>query len=247
MHFIGRLTLFGLAAALPLAAPAQSQNVFNVAVTPLVVGRTRDSVSLTYTVRVLPGSTDSLAAFVVDAPGTRLHVARPQPRTSWSTMNRFRKRPTAEWMLLENLTTAGSSTPPLAVSGAGVLDIVTYWAQPEAPVPLGETDTPADTVTSTDTIVDLKATMGKTIGIVMPADRSPEGLASRLKSLIGQMCALGWIDNAGVCNSLSVKATPDAQKLAAMQHELDAQRGKHVSEIAYVALTDNVTFLLASL
>jgi hypothetical protein len=197
-------------------------------------------------VRVLPGSTDSLSLFVIDAPGAQLRVVEPSPSSSWATRASFGGRPVAAWMLLEQLTTAGQATPALEVSGTGVLDVVTYWAKPETPWGKGETDTPAADVKKV-AAVDPLGVPGKTIGIVRPPDQSPAGLATRLASLIGQVCTLGWIENRGVCHSLEVKAIPKANRLEAMQHELDAQRGKHVSEQAYLALSDNVRYLLSKL
>ena len=234
-------------AALALAAPAAAQGVFNVQVVPTVGTRAGDVLTVSYVVRVLPGSTDSLSIFLVDAPGTSLQVSEPAPSTAWGTRNRFRKRPVAAWMLLEGLTAAGQETPPLQVSGTGVLGIVPWWAEPEHPLPTLDSDVPADTAAAKDTIVDLRATVGTTIGIVQPADRSEAGVAAQLRASIAQACTLGWIDNEGVCNSLAVKARAEAGALRALQQELDAQRGKHVSEPAYMMLADNVQYLLAKL
>src|ERR1700716_4294038 len=101
-------SILTLVATLVAVTPtARAQGTFRVRVTPRVVSRSGDSLSLSYTVTVLPGSTDSLASFIVDAPGTTLHVVRPAPRTAWTTMIRWRHRGTAEWALLEGLTRAG--------------------------------------------------------------------------------------------------------------------------------------------
>jgi hypothetical protein len=223
-----------------------AQNVFKVQVTPTVVGRSGNVISMRYTVQVMPGSTDSLSLFVIDAPGARLHVVEPTPSTAWATRASFSGRPVAAWMLLEQLTTAGNTTPPLEVSGPGVLGVVSYWAKPDAPWGEGEDDrptVPAAKAASADPV----GVPGKTIGIVVPPDQSPEALASRLGVVIGQACALDWVDNAGVCNSLQVKSKPDRNSLHALQNELDAQRGKHVSEAGYIVLTDNVAYLLSKL
>lgn len=47
-----------------------------------------------------------------------------------------------------------------------------------------------------------------------------------------------WIDNPGVCNSLLAKIRSGAWEAA--RHELDAQRGKHVSPRAYHLLRGNL-------
>jgi hypothetical protein len=76
-------SILTLVATLVAATPtARAQRTFRVSVTPRVVSRSGGSLSLSYTVTVLPGSTDSLASFIVDAPGTTLHVVRPAPPTA---------------------------------------------------------------------------------------------------------------------------------------------------------------------
>src|SRR5476651_1094825 len=146
-----------------LAATSTSvrgQGTFKVKVVPTIVARTADSLSLAYAVTVLPGSTDSLASFLVDAPGTTLHVVPPGARLSRTTANRRGKRGVAEWSPLASLTRAGQSTPRLTVSGRGVLDIVEYWAEPEAPFSDVESDTPADSVSIPDTVIDVHGARG---------------------------------------------------------------------------------------
>lgn len=72
---------------------------------------------------------------------------------------------------------------------------------------------------------------------------------------LSRVCSLGWVNNAGVCNSLEVKLK-EAQTtvlrndsllagnhLNALQNELSAQRGKHVNELAFLLLSTNVRFI----
>ena len=86
---------------------------------------------------------------------------------------------------------------------------------------------------------------GTTVGIVpYPADRSRAALLGRLGRLITQTCTRGWVDNAGICNSLQAKVRSGAT--AALLNELDAQRGKHVNDTAYFLLAGNVRALPAT-
>jgi hypothetical protein len=68
-------------------------------------------------------------------------------------------------------------------------------------------------------------------------------------------CALGWIDSAGVCNSLDAKLRAAKKsiergasgtainQLNAFLNELEAQKGKHVSAAAYELLSVDATFV----
>jgi hypothetical protein len=81
----------------------------------------------------------------------------------------------------------------------------------------------------------------------------------RVLALKHEACRLSWITNQGVCNSLNVKldnarakaitgqAKAAHNQLRAFLHELEAQRGKHVSEDAYQLLAPNVEFLQSRL
>jgi len=238
--------LSAIGALLSANAITQAQGVFKVKVVPKVVSRSADSLSLTYIVSVLPGSTDSLAAFIVDAPGTVLHVVEPKTSTAWTTMNHWRRRGTAEWALLEGLTRAGGSTPALTVSGRGVLDIVEYWAQPDTPRSSEDTDTPADTVTSNDTIVNAIGVRGLTIGIVAPpTDRSPAARIARLDHLITQACDVGWITDSALCARLHAFLQAKTPALLDFLGECARERSKHINENAYLVFSENLRGLVA--
>jgi hypothetical protein len=66
----------------------------------------------------------------------------------------------------------------------------------------------------------------------------------RLSGLLTDVCARGWVDNQGICNSLRVKIQHDETR--ALLNELEAQRGKHVNDLAYFLLAGNVWALPAS-
>lgn len=237
--------MLGLA-AVPFTMHAQGSG-FGVSVKPSVLAVAGDSVTISYIVRVVPSAHDSLTSFMVDAPGVS-RVLMPGAKPEWTVGTRWRLRPVAEWGKLSRLITPGDSTPPLQYTAHGMLDVVQYWAEIDAPLDSLITDTPPDSSLSADTTVTIKGSKGFTIGVgAMPADLSSAALSIRLAGLIDRVCALGWIDNDGVCNSLKAKAKAKSGSLNAMRNELDAQRGKHVSEDAYLLLSFNANALLASL
>src|SRR5476651_2592478 len=107
MRFISLRRAASAATVILLTSAAHAQGVFKVQVTPTIVGRSGDILTMSYGVRVLRGSTDSLSMFLVDGPGTRLKVVEPSPSESWATRSAFQGHPGAAWMLLEELTRAG--------------------------------------------------------------------------------------------------------------------------------------------
>lgn len=221
---------------------------FDVAVVPTLMGVTVDSITLSYVVTVVPTARDSLTSFTVDAPGV-LHVQAPTGVTGWWTSMSWHTRPTAGWGVDSAFVAPGLSTPALTYAARGAVDIVQYWAEVDAPPDTVDTVLASDSIPtppSADTVITLRGATGLTVGVgPMPADLSPDGLAARLANLVTRACGLGWVDDQGVCNSLSVKAKPDSGTLGALLHELDAQRGKHVSEAAYILLSTNARSLLA--
>lgn len=89
------------------------------------------------------------------------------------------------------------------------------------------------------------AVVGATVApTVAPAEVEEETGVVTLIADVDELCALEWIDDEGVCNSLRVKLEqaqasiiadrPAAiHQLQAFLNELDAQRGAHVNENAY--------------
>jgi hypothetical protein len=249
MRFLTMPRLLVLTAMLTAAAGhASAQGNLQVSVKPQVISQTGDSIKLAYTVRVLPASgADSLTQFsVLVARDAR--VDAPTPKANWLVANTYKQRPVASWVYLVRMWGVQDAIPPLTVTARGLLGVVQYWAARREPPDTVVTSLASDTLTMQDTVVDIVGLRGTTVGIVdLPADRSPGALATRLSALIDQLCALGWIDNNGICNSLRVKATAAAGPLNALRNELSAQRGKHVSEEAYTILSQNVAYLVARL
>jgi hypothetical protein len=84
-------------------------------------------------------------------------------------------------------------------------------------------------------------------------------LLASLQAQESSACRMEWIPNAGICNSLGVKlntaaagiardqSTVARNALAAFLSELAAERGKAVSEHAYILLAGNAQYLIARL
>ncbi|MEW6277846.1 MAG: hypothetical protein AB1758_04415 [Candidatus Eremiobacterota bacterium] len=80
-----------------------------------------------------------------------------------------------------------------------------------------------------------------------------------MEALKHEAFQLGWTNSHGIVNNLDVKLqharnhlaqgrTKQAQNvLQAFRHELDAQRGQHVSEDAYQLLSGNADFLVSQI
>ena len=99
----------------------------------------------------------------------------------------------------------------------------------------------------------------KTIGPdILPSDE-PVFSIDRIISLKHEAFSLGWIDNAGIANSLDQKlenakvkisqGNKNAAKniLQAFINELEAQRGKHINDNAFYLLKLNAEFLISKL
>jgi hypothetical protein len=220
---------------------------FGVKVRPTVVAAGGDTVTMSYIVTVAASARDSLALFLVDAPGV-MRVDMPGQKPEWMVRTRWRARPVAEWGKLSRLVLPGDSTPALSFTARGLLDVVQYWAQIDPRADSLIVDVPPDSSLANDSLVTVTGSTGFTLGVTaLPSDMSTGALAARLSSLIARACALGWIDNNGICNSLQVKAKAESGPLNALMHELNAQRGNHVSEAAYTLISQNTSFLLARL
>ena len=238
--------LTAVALATPVAAQKTDSTRFRVDVRPTIVAIRGDTVRVSYVVRNRPESVDTLFGFTVDAPGI-LSVDRPGPRTSWMVSTRWRLRHVASGGTLGQHPLPGQVMPPLTYKAIGLPDIVQYWADRYTdyvpPDTLGDLEPgPSDDSVAIDGVT------GFTVGVgSLPADHGPEALAKRLVGLVERACQLRWIDERGVCNSLQVKVRPRRESLSALHQELDAQRGKHVNETAYVLLVANIDALLKRL
>jgi len=218
---------------------------FSVGVRPSIVAVGGDTVTMSYIVTVLPAAQDSLALFMVDAPGV-MRVSMPGAKPEWMVRTRWRQRPVAEWAKLSRLIVAGDSTPALTFTARGLLGVVQYWAQIDPPPDSLITDIPPDSSVASDTVVTIIGSTGFTVGVTaLPSDLSSSVLVARLAALVDRACGLGWIDNQGICRSLQAKVKTEPGPLHALLNELNAQRGRHVSEAAYILISQNVAYILA--
>jgi hypothetical protein len=223
---------------------------FAVTVQPALIGTVGDSTTLSYVVTVAGTAHDSLTSFVVDAPGVTRVVSPGTWPASW-VGTQWHVRSVAAWGKDSAFILPGASTPPLQFTARGAVGIVQFWAEVHERLETADTLFAADSIarpSSADTTVNIRGVTGYTVGVAaMPSDLSSSALTGRLSGLVDQACALGWIDNHGTCNSLSVKVKAQSGPLGALLNELSAQRGKHVSEAAYILLSTNTQFLLGKL
>ena len=237
-----------LAASVP--AGAQTASLVDVRIEPRLESLADGRQRLSYTVRNAPSSRAELFEFAIESPVPVLVVSAPDPGRM-ATAVRDRSGDIASWGWIEDMPAPGRTVTSLSYEAVGLTGFVRYRALPWTPTPVAgengfvvrdERDALGPRFEGDGT----EYRIGRTVGIVaVPADASDEALRSRLGGLLGEACTLGWIDNRGICNSLRVKLGTQKGGLQAMQHELDAQRGKHVSEAAYALLYPNVSYLLS--
>lgn len=243
-----------IAAALALAAAGRAgaqdaAATLHLDVTPSVQLLDGDRVQVTYTVTNLPSSTDRLFQFSVRSPVPVLELRTPEPADRFAVDTREDDAPVASWGWLTALPAPGETAAPLTYVAQGLPGIVQFRGLRYTDLPEVDESSIADTVVTAPPTFDTPSpdlVFGQTVGVVpFPADASPGALGRSLQALVDQACALGWIDSHGVCNSLRVKATGGAGPLGAFLHELEAQRGKHVSDAAYKLLRPNAEYALA--
>lgn len=159
-----------------------------------------------------------------------------------------------EWLSLDHTTMLpGTTGPRLEYASLGVVGVVQAWALPYVPVP-----TEGDVMSSSD--IEPAPVFVTTIGVVpAPSISSSADLIAFLQTASSNACTMAWISNAGICNSLTQKlaaasaslargdTTTAKHQLGAFENELDAQRGKRVSENAYWLLMTNTTYVLGHL
>ena len=231
---------------LPATLVTPGTSTFHITVDPRLVRSAGDTITMTYTVRVISPASDSLQELLVDAP-TLLRINQPGGDSAWHIGSRIGSRSVAGWGHHTHYFVAGESTPPLPVTSRGLLGIVAFWGWMVVPMDSVISDMPSDNV-GPDTVVDLPGPRGSTVGVVaMPVDLSPAGLAKRLAGLIDESCELGWLGDRSVCAELRVLAKPSVVSLRGLLARLDALRGTRASDPAYLLLTENVRFLLSRL
>ena len=254
MRIVLALGALSLAPGLAQGQTPGTNLVIDVMVTEVAILGNR--VRVEYMLENSVESTEQLFQFSVDAPSPVLSIPRPQPEQDWRARTSYRTRSVARWTVLGEQMAPGDSSPALIFEAVGLPGIVTHRVRGYVPPPpltdMGPVVAPSDPLYE-------NSVLGQTVGIEpFPSDLSPENLVVRLRALTDETCgALGWIDNAGVFNSLRVKLenaersllrgrTNAARgQLEALLNELEAQRGQHVNDSAYWLLRTNAEFALS--
>ena len=234
---------------LPASAGAQMPNI-EVRVDPRVETLAGGRQRVSYTLHNARASQAPVFEFAVESPVTVADATSPDPEHIVTAV-RDRSGDIASWGWIAYQLAPGDGATNLAYEAVGLPGFVRYRVLPFTETPVAGTDgvVMADEVDAIGPRFEgngREFRLGRTVGIVaVPPDASEQALRDRLGGLLGEACSLGWIDSRGVCNSLRVKLRDTKGGLRAMLHELDAQRGKHVSEAAYALLYPNVSYLLS--
>jgi hypothetical protein len=236
------LALAMLAATGALARAQQSAAInLQLDVQPTASFMAGNMTRVAYVVANAPRSTDRLFEFAVRSPVPVWRLEVPRPATRYLGVTREGAENVASWGWLDGMPRPGEVSPVLAYEAIGLPGIVSYRALRYFGV---RADAPGGEELRFDR-AGREYTIGKTVGVVpLPIDLRPVALASRLRRLTDEACALGWIDGVGVCRSLRANARPSARALRAFRRELVEQRGKAVGEAAFALLEPNVDFLL---
>jgi hypothetical protein len=246
-HHIARaaLAIFALT-SLGGTASGQSYPGLTVSVIPTGITTAGATTSITFVTENSTQSQVALEMLVLDAPirpsETVLPPVGPDAdymlRYGYGTMNAvslgflYPLRP-------------GQRQGPFTIRTAGLPAIVPFWVVPDLPVEeITEQTGPVDGLPQGGAFT-LDDRAGLTVGVEpAPADQSVGALTGRLSTLLDGACNLGWVLRPqGVCTSLQVKLREG--QLGAFLNELDAQRGKSVTETAYFLLRANAEYILA--
>ena len=241
----------------PAALIAQGTPGTNIRVSVMVasLSRSGDTTAITYRIANLASSREPLFSFTVELGAAPVHVASPSPLLSWSVSSRHVDRPIAGWAALDtSLVSVGKTSPDLSFRAMGVPGIVDAHVVGWYPLPeLAEDSLNADPDPLVTNAIHIRV-----VGVVA-ADPSASvaSLLSRLGTLLAESCALGWVSNAGICQSLQAKVyaassavlrgDPGAatSQLNALINELNAQRGKQVDDNAYFLLRTNAEYIVS--
>jgi len=199
-----------------------------------------------YVVANAPRSTDRLFEFAVRSPVPVWRLEVPGPSTQYLGATREGGENVASWGWLDDMPRPGESSPVLAYEAIGLPGIVTYRALRYFGVRAPRADGSTEPEPLHFERAGAEYTVGKTVGVVsLPLDLRPASLARRLRRLVDEACALGWVDGAATCRTLRANAKPSARALRTFHRELVEQRGRAVSEAAFALLAPNLEFLMA--
>jgi hypothetical protein len=243
-RLLSHLTLL----ALGVAVSAHAQQVvptFHVVLRPSIVMRPNNVVQVAYRLQFFSKAGDSLSSLAVLSPiPVRKVTAVSVPSENMLVGTHKAELDAASWAWLAAMPLNGQTVTPLSYEAVGLPGIVTYRAMRHVPVrearPGELDDDPQPIGFETP---DRDKVVGKTIGVVaFPADRSRAGMLAWLRGQVGQACTLGWIEPK-VCQSLLAKLSGANGGPGAVPAELGAERGKRVSEEAYVLLAANLAIV----
>jgi hypothetical protein len=250
---IERKTLLACAAILAPVAAAESQRPgpvnLQLDVQPAATFQAGNVTRVSYVVANTTRSTDRLFEFAVRSPVPVWRLEVPTPSEHYLASTQEGGVDVASWGWLDEMPGPGESSPVLAYEAIGLPGIVSYRALRY----FGVREAPAAGELETSHVLRFdragaEYTVGKTVGVVsLPLDLRPVALASRLRRLVDESCALGWVNGPAVCRSLRANARPSARAVRAFHRELVAQRGKAVGDAAFALLEPNAAFFLTKL
>jgi hypothetical protein len=190
-------------------------------------------------------STDRLFEFAVQSPVPVWRLEVPTPRARYHGVTQEGGEDVASWGWLDEMPRPGESTPVLVYEAIGLPGIVPFRALRYFGVRDIQSDSGPETLRFDKPGPEY--TVGNTVGVVtLPLDLRPTSLTTRLRRLVYEACALGWVTSSS-CRSLRANARPSARALRAFHRELVAQRGIGVNEPAFALLAPNAEFLLAKM
>ena len=253
MRIRSLLTVTGaLALVTPAIAAAQAQRPrLDVAVRVESVALSGDTIEIGYVVKNRPASPFRLWIFGLFTSAPVVSVTAPADNRRWKTGRNYAEEAMPHWAAMRPIA-AGDSTLPLRLRAIGVTDLVPFLAVPDFTQirDTVEDDEPHDQWREAGTV-------GTVLAVVPPPNLTPSQQMTRIIGFMTRSCGADtWITNDGICNSLTgkldraavaigegnmVRARPH---LASFLEELEAQRGKHVSEVAYALLRPNVAYLM---
>ena len=238
----------------PKLAPGQGPPGTNLIVDVRVSSVTLagDTARVEYLLSNRATSVEKLVFFTVNAPAPPVSVTIPEPNAAWDAFTTHRNRPMASWIALKTIA-QGAASPPLSFRAIGLPAVVTAWYRGNSLPTLGEGDPDAPEPDPTiptldeDPLLTLSVPV-HTVGIdPLPPGATPGSLTTRLEGLTAQACALGWITQASLCNTLRGHLTAQPSRLAAFQNDLAAGHtpGGPVTDNAYWLLKVNADYILS--
>ena len=253
MRFLASsIAVLAMTAIMPPVAPGQGAPGTNLSVDVNVssVTLSGDTVTVEYVLFNRGSSAEELVFFTVNAPAPPISLSLPQPSQAWKASTLYRERSVARWAALKTIP-PGAASPRISFRAVGVPAIVTAWYRGNRLPTLGEDDPEVqhpDPETPTPDVDPLTAysVPTQTVGIepVAPG-ATPASLTSRLETLTGESCSLGWISQQSLCTTLRGHLTAQPVRLASFKSDLDAGHTTSgpVNDNAYWLLKTNADYI----